>query len=93
MTMAESTIDQIMRDVASLSSDQLQRLITLLTVRLTQESPRKTIEQVAAEQGKGPLNFGEIRELGSFFPESESVDDLVRTLQSLRQDRTARTLD
>ncbi len=89
--MADITLDKIIRDVQTLPVDQQRRLIEVLTQRIFQ-TPQKNIEQIAAEQGKGPLNFGKIRELGSFFPEEDSVDDLVQTVRTFRQDRSTRTL-
>ena len=91
--MADNTLDKIIREATRLPPDQQQRLIQALTERISQPSPKKTIEQMASEQGKRPLEFSRIRELGSFFPEDENVDDLIRTVRSLRQDKSARKLD
>ena len=52
--MAENTLDKIIQDATRLPPDQQQRLIQVLTERLSQPSPKKTIEQIASEQGKGP---------------------------------------
>ncbi len=91
--MADNRFDKIIQDATRLPPDQQQRLIQVLTERLSQPSPKKTIEQIASEQGKGPLEFSKIRDLGSFFPEDENVDDLIRTVRTLRQDKSARNLD
>ena len=91
--MADNMLDKIIQDATRLSPHQQQRLIQVLTEHLSQPSPKKTIQQIASEQGKGPLEFSKIRELGSFFPEDESVDDLIQTVRSLRQDKSARKLD
>jgi hypothetical protein len=91
--MADNTLDKIIREVGSLPPEQQQRLIQLLAERISQPSQKKTIEQIASEQGKRPLKFSEIRELGSFFPDDENVDDLVKMVQTLRQDKSARDLD
>jgi hypothetical protein len=93
MTMAENMLSRILRDATSLPPEQQQLLIELLTTRLSQALPQKTIEQIATEQGKSPLNFDEIRNLGSFFPEDDSVNDLINTLQSLRRDKSSVTRD
>ena len=90
--MADITLDKVIQDAAALPPEEQRRLIELLTARASEASPRKTIEQIASEQGKRPLDFAEIRRLGSFFPADESVDDLVSTLRNLRQDRSTRTL-
>ena len=90
--MADNTLDKIIRDAATLPPEDQRRLIELLTARASQAEPRKTIEQIATEQDKRPLDFAEIRRLGSFFPEEESVDDLIGTVRSLRQDESMRTL-
>lgn len=86
-------LKRIVRDAANLPLDQQQRLIQMLLARLTGPSSKKSITQVAAEQGKSPLSFSEIRELGSFFPEDESVDDLIRTVRILGEDKSSRNLD
>lgn len=91
--MADNRLEKIVQDAASLPLDQQQQLIQMLVARLPHPSPKKSIEQIATEQGKGPLKFSEIRELGSFFPEDESVDELIRTVRSLREDKSARNLD
>ena len=91
--MADNTLERIVRDAANLPLEQQQRLIQMLLARLSGPSPKKSITQIAAEQGKAPLSFSEIRELGSFFPEDENVDDLIRTVRSLREDKTSRNLD
>ena len=91
--MAENTLDKIIQDATRLPPDQQQRLIQVLSERLSQPSPKKTIEQIASEQGKTPLEFSRIRDLSSFFPEDENVDDLIRTVRTLRQDKSARRLD
>jgi hypothetical protein len=92
MTMADVTLDKVIQDAVALPPEEQHRLIEFLTDREAQTHPRKTIEQIAAQHGKSPLDFGEIRKLGLFFPEDESVDDLVRVVRSLRNDRSERTL-
>lgn len=91
--MADNRVEKIVQDAASLPADQQQQLIQMLIARFSHSSPKRNIEQIAAEQGKGPLRFSEIRELGSFFPEDENVDDLIKTVRSLREDRSSRKLD
>jgi len=86
--MADITLDKIFEEAMTLSPEEQRRLIEWLTASAPQAGPRKTIEQMAAEQGKKPLNFAELRKLGSFFPEEESVDDLVKTVRELRRDRS-----
>jgi hypothetical protein len=80
------------RYIAAEGGDDSQRLIQVLT-DLTQPSPKKTIEQIASEQGKGPLEFSKIRDMGSFFPDDENIDDLIRTVRVLRQDKSVREVD
>jgi hypothetical protein len=91
-TMADNRIEKIIRDAVDLPPEEQQRLIQVLTERLSQPTAKKTIEQIASEQGKEPLRFSEIQELGSFFPEEESVDDLISTIRTLREDKSARDI-
>jgi hypothetical protein len=90
---ADTTLEKIVQDAASLPPEQQQLLIQMLVARLSRPSARKSIEQIAAEQGKGRLDFSEIRALGAFFPEDESVDDLIGTIRSLREDKSSRKLE
>lgn len=91
--MADVTLDRIIKEAFSLPADDQRRLIELLNARIAQPTPQKTIEQMATEQGKGPLDFARIRNLGSFFPAEESVDDLISTIRDLREDKATRPLD
>lgn len=91
--MADVTLERIIKEAFSLPPQDQRRLIELLNARVAQSAPQKTIEQMAAEHGKVPLDFARIRQLGSFFPEDESVDDLITAVRNLREDKTTRTLD
>jgi hypothetical protein len=91
--MADVTLDKVFKDALALSPEERRRLVELLTASAPPARPQQTIEQMAASQGKRPLDFAEIRQLGSFFPEDESVDDLVSTVRELRQDRSTRDLE
>ena len=85
--MADVTLDKVLEEAMRLSPEEQCRLIELLAASAPQAQPRKSIEQMAAEQGKKPLNFEELRALGSFFPEEESVDDLVEIVREMRRDQ------
>ena len=63
--MADITLDKIFEEAMTLSPEEQRRLSEWLTASAPQAGPRKTIEQMAAEQGKKPLNFAELRKLGS----------------------------
>lgn len=91
--MADVKLDRIIKDAFSLPPQEQRRLIELLNAQIGQSAPQKTIEQMAAEQGKVPLDFAKIRHLGSFFPEDENVDDLISTVRNLREDQTTRTVE
>lgn len=91
--MADMTLDRIIKEAFSLPPQDQRRLIELLNARIAQATPQKTIEEMAAEQGKRPLDFGRIQNLGSFFPTEESVDDLISAVRNLREDKATRPLD
>ena len=91
--MADVTLDRIIRDAFSLPPQDQRRLLELLNARIAQTPPTKTIEELAAEQGKGPLDFATLRNLGAFFPPDENVDDLISTVRNLREDKATRPLD
>lgn len=91
--MADVRLDRIIKEAFSLPPQDQRRLLELLNARIAQTPPTRTIEELAEEQGKGPLDFAKIRDLGSFFPADESVDDLIRTMRNLREDKATRPLD
>lgn len=97
--MTDISLDKVIHDAMALRPDEQQRLVEFLTrqqeVLITHDAgnhPPPTIEQVAAQQGKGPIDFDEIRRLGRFFPQDEKVDDLVNLVRDLRQDKSERIL-
>ncbi len=59
----------------------------------TSLEPGKTLAQIAAEQGKKPLKFEELRRLGRFFPADESVDELVNSVYAQRNETGDRRID
>ncbi|MCI0391372.1 MAG: hypothetical protein MOB07_21735 [Acidobacteria bacterium] len=91
--MSDITFDQVFEDAMKLPPGDQRRLIDLLKVSTSETMPHKTIEQIAAEQGKGPLNFDELRRLGEFFPADESIDELVQTVRDLRHDQMDRDVE
>lgn len=91
--MANVTLDEVIRDAASLPPEEQRRLLEVLRETTSQPYVLKNIEQIAKEQGKAPLDFAEIRRLGCFFPDDEDVDDLVNTVLRLRRDKSTRGLD
>ena len=54
---------------------------------------RERLERMVIAQRKKPLNFAELRKLGEFFPEDESVDDLVNAICEWRRDTKDRSVD
>ena len=80
--MAEITLEKVLEEARMLPQNEQEALIDALLRPVLR--PRKTIEQLAAEQGKKPVNFDELLKLGEFFPQEESVDDLVNTVQQWR---------
>jgi hypothetical protein len=91
--MAEVTLEKVLADAKSLSPDDQRRLIRLLIASERPEAPRKKLERLIAEQGKGPVDFDELLKLGEFFPEDESVDDLVQAVREWRRDRSSRSIE
>ncbi len=75
--MTETTLDQMVAD----------------TLTLPPIKPLKPLAQWVAEQGKQPINYEELRKLGEFFPEEESVDDLIAFIRESRRDRDSRELE
>jgi hypothetical protein len=90
--MTEVSFEKVLEEALALSPDEQRRLIDALDASLPPE-PGKSIEQLAAEQGKKPLRFDELRKLGEFFPEDESIDDLVNFIRESRKDTQERRID
>ena len=86
------SLEEILENAQALSPQDQHRLIELLASRQPIK-PRKTIEQLAAEQGKRPVNFDELLRLGEFFPQDESVDDLVNFIRKSRRDSRERSIE
>lgn len=91
--MSDITLEKILEEARSLSPEDRLKLVRMLIASETKNRPRKTLEQIAGEQGKKPMAFAEIRRLGEFFPQDESVDDLVSSVQEWRRDSGERRLD
>lgn len=52
---------------------------------LAEEIP-KTIEEIVAEQGKGPVNYDDLLKRGEFWPKDENVDDFIEFVRETRKD-------
>lgn len=83
-----TTFEQVLEDARKLPLEEQRLLGEVLT-----EEPPKTIEQVIAEQGKGPVNFDELLKLGEFWPEDESVDDFITAVREWRRDGAERRIE
>ncbi|MEK7833531.1 MAG: hypothetical protein AAB401_20750 [Acidobacteriota bacterium] len=74
------TFEEVLEEAKKLKPEERRRLNAALAV----ERP-KTIEELAAEQGKGPVNFDELLKLGEFWPEDESIDDFNAFVRESRR--------
>ena len=74
------TFEEVLEEVRKLKPQEKRRLSYILA----QETP-KTIEQIAAEQGVGPLDFDKLRKLGGQWPEDEDIDEFVSFVKESRQ--------
>jgi hypothetical protein len=90
--MGEAVFEEVLAKAQALSPVEQRRLIDVLAARQSIR-PRKTLEQLAAEQGKTPVDFDVLVRLGEFFPEDESVDDLVSFIRESRQDSRVRSIE
>jgi hypothetical protein len=80
------TLEQILKDVQSLSIED-QRLLAALI------NPPRPIEEIAAEQRIGPFDFDAAREAAAgIWPEDESIDDFLAFLYESRREETGRDL-
>ncbi|MGH9768581.1 MAG: hypothetical protein ACREAB_14205 [Blastocatellia bacterium] len=81
------TFEEVLEEARKLPPIEQRRLSEILA----EESP-KTIEQIAAEQGVKPIDFDELRRLGGFWPEDESIDDFTAFVRESRRDDPYRRL-
>ena len=88
---AEITYEQVLEDALKLTPVERERLLDYLAAEQPIR-PRKSIAEIAAEQGKGPIDFDELLRLGEFFPADESVDDLIAFVRDSRADRPPQKL-
>ncbi|GEM_PF-1424542 len=88
----EITLEKVLAVALELSLEDQRRLIEILSVNQPIK-PSKSLEQLAAEQGKKPIKFDELLKLGEFFPEDESVDDLVNFVRESRRDSGPRSIE
>jgi len=79
------TFEEILEGVRKLKPREKRRLSEILAEELP-----KTIEEIAAEQGVGPIDFDELRKLGEFWPEDESIDDFNAFIRESRQEDSFR---
>lgn len=75
------TFEEILEEARKLKPNEKRRLSEILA-----EEVPKTIEEIAAEQGVGPIDFDELRKLGEFWPEDESIDDFNAFIRESRQE-------
>lgn len=90
-TTDEITVEKLFEEALTLSPAERERLIDLLTP-YKPIKPLKSLAQLAEEQGKKPIKFDDLLKLGEFFPEEESVDDLVNFIRESRRDTGHRSL-
>lgn len=83
-----STLEEILEAARTLPPQEQRRLRELLA-----EAAPKSLEHIAAEQGVKPLNFEELRKLGEFWPEDESIDDFIAAVREWRRDDPERSVD
>jgi len=74
------TFEEVLEEARKLKPQEKRRLSQILA----EEAP-KTIEQIAAEQGVGPLDFDELRKLGGNWPEDEDIDEFISFIRESRQ--------
>jgi 3-deoxy-D-arabino-heptulosonate 7-phosphate (DAHP) synthase class II len=74
------TFEEVVQEVRRLKPQEKRKLGQILM----QETP-KTIEQIVAEQGVGPLDFNELRKLAGGWPEDENIDDFTAFVKESRQ--------
>ena len=96
-----ATFDEVLEKALALPLADQRRLVFTLSTSPAFEmrngseylTPREKLERMVIAQGKKPLNFAELRKLGAFFPEGESVDDLINAIREWRRDTVDRSVE
>jgi hypothetical protein len=99
--MMNVTFDEVLVKALALPLADQRRLVFTLSASPAFETrngdeyltPREKLERMVVAQGKKPLNFAELRKLGEFFPEDESVDELLKAVHEWRRDTSDRSVD
>ncbi len=99
--MINMTFDEVLEKALALPLADQRRLVFTLSAAPAFETqngdeyltPRERLERMVIAQGKKPLNFAELRRLGEFLPEDESVDDLVNAIREWRRDTRERSVE
>ncbi len=91
MELTAVTFEKVLDDALTLPPEEQERLLDRLAANRPIK-PRKSLAQLAAEQGKKPVKFDELLKLGEFFPAEESVDDLVNFVRESRRDSGPRSI-
>ena len=74
------TFEEVLEEARKLQPLEKRRLSYILTEELP-----KTIEQIAAEQGVGPVNLDELEKFTGKWPEDENIDDFVAFVKESRK--------
>ena len=99
--MMNVTFDEVLEKALALPLADQRRLVSTLSASPAFETrngdeyltAQEKLERMVIAQGKKPLNFAELRKLGEFFPEDESVDDLVNAIREWRRDTRDRSVE
>ena len=75
------TFEDVLHEARKLKPQEKRRLSEILA----EEAP-KTIEQIAAEQGVGPMDYDKLLKLGEFWPEDESIDEFNAFVRKSRRE-------
>lgn len=75
------TFEEVLHEVRKLKPQEKRQLSEILA----EEAP-KTIEQLAAEQGVGPMDYDKLLKLGEFWPEDESIDEFNAFVRESRRE-------
>ena len=98
--MMNMTFDEVLEKALALPLADQRRLVFTLSTSPAFEAlngdeyltPREKLERMVIAQGKKPLNFAELRKLGEFFPEDESVGDMAPAIREWRRDTRDRSV-
>lgn len=91
--MEQVTLEKVLTEAEELSTNDQRLLRAWLDSKLRQKEGFKSIEEIAREQGKRPVNFPDLLGPKPLEDDDDDVDEFLKELREMRKDWHLRELD